>query len=144
MMSLRYALACASLVGTAAVAATPCAGQTAPPVAAQIDQLQRQIQVLQQQSQQQIQALQQQLQDLQNQINANQKAQSAAAPPAPPTNAPPTAAPPTNAPPSTAQLAAPRVTQSATNRFGLESADGQYSIALTGRLHLDAGDYINV
>src|SRR4029077_13067130 len=61
-------------------------------------------------------------------------AQSAAAP----------AAPPTNAPPSTAQLSAPRITQSATNRFGIESADGQYSIALTGRLHLDAGDYIRV
>ena len=71
MMSLRHAVACAPLVGTAAIAAAPCAAQTraAPPVAAQIDQLQQQIQVLQQQSQQQIQALQKQLQDLQNQMN---------------------------------------------------------------------------
>jgi phosphate-selective porin OprO/OprP len=145
MMSFRPVLACASLVGTAAVAVTPCAGQPAPPVAARIDQLQQQIQILQQQSQQQIQALQQQLQELQKQVSANQKAQSAAAPPAAPTTAPPTTAPPTTAPPpSTAQLSAPRVTQSVTNRFGIESADGQYSIALTGRLHLDTGDYINV
>jgi phosphate-selective porin OprO/OprP len=117
MMSLRHALACAPLFGAAAIAATPCAAQTrsAPPVAAQIDQLQ-----------QQIQALQQQLQNLQNQVNASQKAPSAAAPPA------------------TALESAPRVTQSKTNGFGIESADGQYSIALTGRLHLDAGDYISV
>ncbi|MBV8888546.1 MAG: porin [Alphaproteobacteria bacterium] len=45
---------------------------------------------------------------------------------------------PAAAPPPT-----PHVTQSATNRFGLESADGQNSIALTGRLHFDAGDYLD-
>src|SRR5260221_76778 len=120
MMSLRHALACAPLIGAATIAATPCAAQGRPPVAAQIDQLQ-----------QQIQALQQQLQNLQNQVNASQKAPSAAAPSA-------------AAPPATAFESAPRVTQSRTNRFGIESADGQYSIALTGRLHLDAGDYIRV
>ncbi len=38
---------------------------------------------------------------------------------------------------------APHVTQTPGNRFGFESADGQYSIALTGRLHFDAGDYID-
>jgi phosphate-selective porin OprO/OprP len=37
----------------------------------------------------------------------------------------------------------PHVTQSATNRFGLESADGRNSIALTGRLHFDVGDYLD-
>jgi phosphate-selective porin OprO/OprP len=37
----------------------------------------------------------------------------------------------------------PKVVQSATNRFSLESADGQYSIGLTGRVHLDVGDYAN-
>jgi len=37
----------------------------------------------------------------------------------------------------------PHVTQSSKNRFGLESANGRYSIALTGRLHLDAGDYLD-
>jgi hypothetical protein len=37
----------------------------------------------------------------------------------------------------------PHVTQSAKNRFGIESADGRYSIALTGRLHFDAGDYLD-
>lgn len=122
MMSLRHAVACAPLFGAAAIVATPCAAQTraAPPVAAQIEGLQ-----------QQIQALQQQLQSLRDQMNAGQKAQS-------------TAAPPTAASPPTAPQSAPRLTQSTTNRFGIESADGQYSIALTGRLHLDAGDYISV
>src|SRR3984893_15919106 len=116
-MSLRDALACAPLIGAATIAATPCAAQSraAPPVAAQIDQLQ-----------QQIQALQQQLQDLQNQVNASQ-------------NAPPPAAPPAHL-----SQTLPHVSQSATNRCSLESADGQYSIALTGRLHLDPGDYIRV
>ena len=52
------------------------------------------------------------------------------APPAPPVTA---AAPPPG----------PHVTQSSKNRFGLESADGRYSIALTGRLHFDAGDYLD-
>jgi phosphate-selective porin OprO and OprP len=49
--------------------------------------------------------------------------------------------------PTAAPIAAPplgpHVTRSATNRFGVESADGQNSIALTGRLHFDAGDYLD-
>ncbi|HEX4507796.1 MAG TPA: porin [Alphaproteobacteria bacterium] len=40
-----------------------------------------------------------------------------------------------------AKPAAPRVTQSATNRFALESADGQYSIGLTGGFQGDVGYY---
>ncbi len=39
--------------------------------------------------------------------------------------------------------AAPRVVQSASNKFSVESADGQYSIGLTGRIHADVGDYVN-
>jgi phosphate-selective porin OprO/OprP len=39
---------------------------------------------------------------------------------------------------------APKITQSASNKFAIESADGQYTIGLTGRLHLDVGDYVNV
>lgn len=38
----------------------------------------------------------------------------------------------------------PKVVQSSTNRFSIESADGQYSIGLTGRIHLDVGDYFDV
>jgi phosphate-selective porin OprO and OprP len=38
---------------------------------------------------------------------------------------------------------APRVTESATHRFGLTSADGQNAIEFTGRLHLDTADYLN-
>ena len=44
---------------------------------------------------------------------------------------------PPNAPP------APKVVQSASNKFSLESADGQYSAAITGRIHADIGDYVN-
>src|SRR5947209_12133185 len=124
MMHLGRALASISLVGTAFVAA-PCAAQSQ----AQIDQLQ-----------QQIQALQQQLQALQNQFNASQKAQSAAASQSatpPPAAAAPAAAPSPTAAAPAAPTTSPRVTQSAENLFGIESADGRYSIALTGRLHLD-------
>src|SRR5271167_3053327 len=39
--------------------------------------------------------------------------------------------------------AAPKVVQSATNKFAIESADGEYSIGLTGRIHADVGDYVN-
>ncbi len=45
--------------------------------------------------------------------------------------------------PAAASPPGPHVTQSATNRFGLESADGRHLIALTGRLHFDAGDYLD-
>jgi phosphate-selective porin OprO and OprP len=37
----------------------------------------------------------------------------------------------------------PHVVQTPTNRFGLESADGQNSIYLTGRLNFDVGDYMD-
>ncbi len=37
----------------------------------------------------------------------------------------------------------PKVTQSGTNRFALSSADGAWTIAPTGRIHLDMGVYLN-
>ena len=37
----------------------------------------------------------------------------------------------------------PKVAVSGANKFSLESADGRYSIAITGRLNLDSGGYIN-
>ncbi|TAK99214.1 MAG: porin [Rhodospirillaceae bacterium] len=37
----------------------------------------------------------------------------------------------------------PKVVESATHRFSLSSADGQYTIGLTGRVHFDMGDYIH-
>jgi phosphate-selective porin OprO and OprP len=88
---------------------------------AQTTQVNGQIQSLQQQ----IQSLQQQLQSLQNQVNAQAQAPAATTP-------------------AVAAAPGPHVTQSANNRFGFESADGQYSIALTGRLHLDFGAYPGV
>src|SRR5262249_24544659 len=56
----------------------------------------------------------------------------------------PSPAAPTAAPVAAAAMPPdPHVTQTTKNRFGLESADGRYSIALTGRLHFDAGDYLD-
>jgi phosphate-selective porin OprO and OprP len=55
-------------------------------------------------------------------VAAQAQAASAAAPPAKP---------------------GPKVVQTAGNRFGIESADGQNSIYLTGRLHFDAADYLS-
>jgi phosphate-selective porin OprO and OprP len=81
------------------------------------DQMNSQIQALQQQ----IRQMQQQLQLLQTQVNQTQA----------------------QAPPQGAPANAPRVTESATHRFGLSSADGQNTIELTGRLHIDTGDYLN-
>jgi phosphate-selective porin OprO/OprP len=49
----------------------------------------------------------------------------------------------TEAKTAAAPAPAPKVVQSATNKFALESADGQYSIGLTGRIHADVGDYMN-
>ena len=40
-----------------------------------------------------------------------------------------------------AKPAAPRITQSATSKFAIESADGQYSVGLTGALQGDVGYY---
>ncbi len=108
------------LLSGAALALALAAGETH----AQAPQMNTQIELLQQQ----IQQLQQQLQSLQTQINAQAAQQRAA--PAP-------------APAAAAAAPAPHATQSAGNRFGIESADGQYSIALTGRLHLDTGSYVN-
>jgi phosphate-selective porin OprO and OprP len=45
--------------------------------------------------------------------------------------------------PTIAAESEPRLVKTSRNRFGLESADGRYSIALTGRLHFDAGDYLD-
>jgi phosphate-selective porin OprO/OprP len=39
------------------------------------------------------------------------------------------------------QIAEPRVVQNAAHRFELQSADGQYSIGLTGDIQMDAGGY---
>jgi phosphate-selective porin OprO and OprP len=99
------------LCGTAAVALAFAAGGTR----AQSSPMNTQIQQLRDQ----IQQLQQQLRSLQTQVNAQAKAVPAAA----------------------AAKRGPHATQSGGNQFGLESADGQYSIALTGRLHFDVGTF---
>jgi phosphate-selective porin OprO/OprP len=63
------------------------------------------------------------------------KAQMVAVPPPPPIPAPGTKLPDGNF--------AAQAVQTSGNRFGIESADGRNSIYLTGRLHFDAGDYMD-
>jgi len=110
-MSIRRRLLCGAAL-CALVFANEALAQGTPPVASQMQLLQ-----------QQIQQLQQQLQSLQNQVNAQAQQPApvaAAAPPPPP---------------------GPHITQSPTNRFSIESADGKYSIGLTTQLHFDMGGY---
>jgi phosphate-selective porin OprO/OprP len=45
--------------------------------------------------------------------------------------------------PASSGKPAPKVVESSIHKFGLESADGQYSIAVTGRLHADVGGYFD-
>ena len=124
---LKFGMVCSVAICALAVSIGGARAQ-APQVNGQIQSLQQQIQLLQQQNQQfqqQNQQMQQQLQSLQTQVNAQARAPAAPVP-------------------AVAAAPGPHVTQSATNRFGFESADGQYSIALTGRLHLDFGGYPSV
>jgi len=123
MVRTSSLLGTAALAGAAVVAAGTAQAQTAP-VKAQTDTLQQQMQMLQQQ----LQALQSQLTQTQAQAQATAAAQAAQAQKAA----------------ATAPAAAgPKVTESATHRFGLSSADGRDTIQLTGRLQFDAGDYLN-
>jgi phosphate-selective porin OprO and OprP len=73
-------------------------------------------------------------------VAAAAQAQAVAA--APRLVAPPAAAAPAPGTPVPGGVAAIAV-QTSGNRFGIESADGQNSIYLTGRLHLDVGHYAN-
>ena len=77
-------------------------------------------------------------------LRARTRAEQAKAAPTP-TQPEAEALPSVAVPPPTpvASPPAPHVAQSASNRFGLESADGRNSIYLTGRLHFDAGDYLD-
>lgn len=82
--------------------------------------------------QQQIQQLQLQLQALQQQVQANQDQAKKAQDDAAAANAAAQKA-----------AAAPSVVKTSSNRFLIESADGQYSIGLTGRLQFDVGSYLD-
>lgn len=49
--------------------------------------------------------------------------------------------PPVQAGPTNSSVAEPRVVQNSAHRFALQSADGEYSIGLTGDVQMDAGGY---
>ena len=110
--------ACYRLLGGAAICALMIGVASA-----QTSDTNAQIQLLQQQ----IQQMQQQLQSLQNQVNAQAAQPPAAAPSATAANA----------------IPMPHLTQTPGHRFGIQSADGQNSIALSMQLQFDAGDYLS-
>jgi phosphate-selective porin OprO/OprP len=118
-MLLKHSLAYGAMLG-AALSATGSASAASADVTSLLNA-----------QQQQIQQLQQQLQILQDQVKAETQRAAAAPAPAP-------------APAATAAADTPKVVETPNNRFFLSSADGKNTIGLTGRLHLDAGDYVSV
>ena len=124
-MPRKHAIALGAVLGASLVAAGQANAQSAP-VSKQIDALQQQIQSLQTQ----LQSLQTQVTQSQNDAKAAQSQAAAASAAA----AQAAAAPANNG---------PHVTQTAGNHFGLSSADGRYSVELTGRYQFDAGTYFN-
>src|SRR5215469_11261000 len=143
--------------GLVAVAATivplAAAAQTAP--ADRIDAIEQQIKALQGQ----LQTLKRELGDTKEKLRQSQsEAQHAKAQAQQATQAAAQAQSQSQASATRAQAAAqavahpaltaapapgPHVVQTPGNRFGIESADGQNSIYLTGRLHFDMGDYMD-
>jgi phosphate-selective porin OprO/OprP len=143
--------------GLVAVAATiiplAAAAQTAP--ADRIDAIEQQIKALQGQ----LQTLKRELGDTKEKLRQSQsEAQHAKAQAQQATQAATQAQSQSQASAIQAQAAAqaaahpalaaapppgPHVVQTPGNRFGIESADGQNSIYLTGRLHFDMGDYLD-
>ena len=115
-MQIRPLLLAGTILGAALGVAGSASAQTA---SEQIKAQQAQIDYMKRQ----IELMQQKLQDMQTQAQATQQQVAAVASPAKPQ---------------------PKVVQSASNKFSIESADGQYSIGLTGRIHLDAAEYLNV
>jgi phosphate-selective porin OprO and OprP len=113
---------------------------------AQVAQLTALIQSLAARDKQEINSLAGQVKSLQARLESEESQKSAAqtAAPRPAQGVPP---PPTveasqlvNAP--HAGVATPRIVQSSTHSFSVQSADGRYSIGIFGLLQFDAGDYL--
>ena len=82
----------------------------------------------------------QQLQDQISQLRAQTSAPSGQQSPAPSAQAA-TQAPQPVAPSETEGIPTPKLVESPGHQFGMQSADGQNSIAILARLHFDAADY---
>ncbi len=148
-MGHKSSVITAGLVG-ALVAAVPIGAlaQTAP--TDRIDAIEKQIQDLQGQ----LQTLKRELGDTKEKLRQSQsetkraqaqaqKASQAAAQAETQIETMPAQPAAPVAPVAVAPPPGPHVAQTSGNRFGLESADGQNSIYLTGRLHFDLGDYMD-
>jgi phosphate-selective porin OprO/OprP len=112
---------------------------------AQVQQLTALVQALSKQDQQQIEALSDQVRALQTKLKQQEAASSDNGTPMPRAtqnaNAGFSVKETTDTPDPSVAL--PRVTQNATHRFALQSADGQYSIGLTGDIQFDTGAYLD-
>ncbi len=118
---------------------------TAQDLKAQVQQLTALVQTLAKQDQQQIEALSAQVKTLQAKLQQQDAAtlQDGTATTRAAQNATGGFSVPQTTGQSDPSVALPRVTQNATHRFALQSADGQYSIGLTGDIQFDTGDYLN-
>ena len=126
MRNLRVAAAtllATTALSTALLAAPASAADNAANTAAQIQMLQEQLRMLQQQ--------------LDGLKAADEAAKDAIAREAKERIAS------TNAITNAAPAPAPKVTESGTHRFTLSSADGNWTIAPTGRIHFDVGGYLD-
>jgi phosphate-selective porin OprO/OprP len=136
------------------------AADSAPPeqseaqaLRAQVAQLTKLVQALSQQDQQQIQALTAQVGALQARLDEAQAAKPADGSVALPRMAqnapdgrgiqtiPAPAGSPTTPAPASSNVAQSRIVQNSTHRLEMQSADGQYSIGLTGDVQFDGGAY---
>jgi len=111
-MSVRSLLAAGTIAGTALGVLHPAMAATPQATQDAIKAQQAQIDYLKQQ----LEAMSEKLQQMQVKQVADTKA-------------------------AAAKPAAPKITQSATSKFAIESADGQYSVGLTGGLQGDVGYY---
>ena len=155
------AIACLAAAGLVLGAGSAFAAEQPPSpqsddaaLRAQVAQLTALVQAMSQRDQEQIKALSAQVAALQARLDATQPVATADQPtqgakaPAQqglPRTAQNSSEPkllPTREARAEQETAEPRVVQNSTHRFEMESADGRYSIGLTGVLQLDAGGYL--
>ena len=152
LLARRRALfASAAAIGMAASVSQAAWSAEAVPTAdssslkAQVEQLTALVQSLSDRDQAQIASLAAEVQALKAQLKEEQtsKPLAQAAEPRATQNATETFRVPEAQQPVDPGVAVPRITQNANHRFAFQSADGQYSIGLTGDIQFDTGAYLN-
>ena len=146
------AVALAAFSGAAAWGAEPEAPSDTAALKTQVQQLTALVQSLAERDQAQISSLAAEVQSLKSQLREEQSSKLIAQTDQPhSTQAEPRATQneteafrvPQAQLASDANIALPRITQNANHRFAFQSADGQYSIGLTGDIQFDTAAYLN-